>query len=136
MKLTKRKGEILKIIKSFNDYFSLTDIKDIIKKKRLNISRVTIYRNLKSLLKKGKIKEVVVGKNKSYYEYIDKKSRVKHHHHIICLSCNDIVDFRIKIFEFILSLIEFLFYKVFKFKTKFHNLDFYGYCKKCYNKIT
>lgn len=131
-----KKGVAIKILKSFNTYFTLSDLRRKIKERGLKIDRVTIYRNLKYLIKMGMVKEIYTGKSEKYYEYIGKDSKVKHHHHIICLSCNRLVDFKLSIFEQILKLNELIYSRIFKFKVKFHNIDFYGFCQKCYNKNT
>ncbi len=135
MNKRKRKGFLVKVIESYKNYFSLDDIKSKVRGPNLNINRVTIYRNLKKLLAEGKIKEVVIGRNKIYYELVGSGLENNHHHHIICLSCRNIIDFKFGIFEFLLKIFEFFYNRIYHFKVKFHNLDFYGCCQKCYNKI-
>lgn len=50
-----------------------------------NIDLVTVYRNLKGLVKKGTIRELSIKKGESVYEYVTDE-----HQHALCKKCGQI----------------------------------------------
>jgi len=59
------------------------------KEKEPRLSMSTVYRNLQLFVRLGIVKEHHFDKALSYYEAKTKRE----HHHLICLSCDRIVDF-------------------------------------------
>jgi len=89
-----------------------------------NISLGTVYRNLKYLVEKGKIREVVLDDNVSRYD-----GNVADHYHCICTECGEIQDISIEAS----SLIGDIASKIKHFTITSHKLEFYGVCDKCSN---
>jgi Fur family transcriptional regulator, ferric uptake regulator len=78
-----------KILKIFQDTHVLS-IADVHKKlKGADFS--TIYRNIESLLKEGKLKKIIVNEDITVYERAD----AKHHDHFICTECGEVEEVHI-----------------------------------------
>jgi Fur family transcriptional regulator, ferric uptake regulator len=89
------------------------------------INEATIYRTLSSFEKNGVLKRVDLRKDSAYFEL----ETADHHHHMVCIKCNDIEDFEIKEFERSLSLIV---ENSSNFKIiKDHSLEIFGLCRAC-----
>jgi Fur family ferric uptake transcriptional regulator len=90
------------------------------------IGLVTVYRSLKALTRAGLVCEVQSAHNSRRYT----RRSAEHHHHLICLGCDRVVDFdhcRLLKLEEDLS-------KETGFAINEHRLEFYGFCRHC--KIT
>jgi len=95
---------------------------NFLKTKKLNINRVTVYRNLNSLFDNGFLERLDFGEGKFRYEF-----KKNHHHHLICTSCGKITDFE---GEYISDLENKIRDKA-NFLVKNHTLEFFGICKNC-----
>jgi Fe2+ or Zn2+ uptake regulation protein len=119
-KITCQKRAILEFLKSVKTHPTAEEIYRSVKKKLPQISRGTVYRNLKFLAKKGEILEI--------------PSRVFHydgdtfsHAHFVCQKCDRIFD----VFDFCREC-KIVKKKRIKFgKIKGYNLIFYGICQNC-----
>ena len=70
---------------------SAIEIEDILRARRQPTARATIYRVLDLLGEHGLAERVVVGEGQARFEPIDPAGR--HHHHLICDSCGELVAF-------------------------------------------
>ncbi len=89
-----------------------------------NTNEATIYRTLSSFEEAGILKKLDLKKESAYFEL-----QTEHHHHIVCLKCNTIEDFKITKLENVLR-------RVVEHSSKFkslkeHSLELFGLCKKC-----
>jgi Fur family ferric uptake transcriptional regulator len=92
--------------------------------KNQNIDLVTLYRTLASFEKRGLLRRVNMKKDAAYFELAK-----KHYHHIICINCDTIENFKNLEIEKILKKIS---PKAFKFKNiKDHSLELFGLCRIC-----
>ncbi len=91
------------------------------------IGIATVYRNLKFLEDNGYIKRAYVSENLSACYELQKENDKHSHHHLICKSCGNVIDFE----GDLLDAIE----KIVNLTTGFdiydHSLVFYGKCKNC-----
>ena len=95
-----------------------------------NVSRpdfdlVTIYRTILTFEKVGIIRRVDTREKSTRYELAN-----SHHHHLICVKCNDIEDM---ILEKDLDKQEKIISQTKKFKVLNHSLEFFGICRGCLN---
>ncbi len=102
-------------------------VKSIVSK--LSGDKVTIYRMLEAMNKKGLIRRVDTGEREAQYEIIDNNHD---HHHIICLDCKKVSDFTgcdadILINKALKQV------KDFK-KITHHSFDLFGICNTCSKK--
>ena len=87
MKLTNQRVTILDFLKDNFSHPTVEEIYGEVKKSLPRITKATVYKNLKVLVKNGHLREVDV-KGVSRFE-----AKIEPHHHIICKTCGKIVDF-------------------------------------------
>jgi len=132
----KNKGYRFSAVRNFiieslnkNEYpLSVLDLQKLFKKSDLSADKVTLYREINFLKKKGIIIDVQLGDRKKYYEI----SSRKHHHHIICIKCKKINDFMVHENKKLIN-------KALKQAGDFaeitnHSFEFFGLCKSCAKK--
>ena len=107
---------------------SVFDFQRLLKVKKLNVNKTTVYRELKSLKKESIILELQLKGSKRWYELAERE----HHHHIICVKCDKVEDFAGCDSK---NLID----KALKQAPDFaeitnHTVDFFGLCKSCAKK--
>ena len=115
----------LAILSAFCAHCEPLNAEEINKKiKKEKIDPVTIYRTLASFEKKGILKRVDLRKDSACFELSD-----THHHHIICIKCGMIEEFRDLETE---SLTKRIIKNSKNFKQiKQHSFEMFGLCKKC-----
>lgn len=86
---------------------------------------VTVYRTISTFEKIGIIRKVDTREKSARYEIMS-----SHHHHLICVKCNDIEDM---ILEKDLDKQEKIISQTKKFKVLNHSLEFFGICRGCLN---
>lgn len=126
-KCTPARMNILKIF--FNNKIPL-DAEKIHKmlsknKQNNNINEATIYRTISAFEQSGILKRIDIRKDSIHFELNN-----DHHHHIVCLKCGEIEDFKEnkKIEKILGRIVE----NSSKFKKlKEHSLELFGYCKDC-----
>ena len=91
MKYTEQRAVILQILSNIDDHLNAEEVLDIVKEKYPNqkIGIATIYRTLNFLEEVNLISSISFGKEGKKYE----GNTSKHHDHIICTSCEQIVEF-------------------------------------------
>lgn len=98
-----------------------------LKDNNVSVNKTTVYRQLDYLLQKGLIRELDFGEGKKRYELAK-----GHHHHLICVNCNDIQCVEIKE-DFEDQEIEIG--KKTNFKISGHRLEFFGLCSACQQEV-
>lgn len=102
-------------------------VKDIVSK--LSQDKVTVYRTLLAMTKKGITRRVDTGEREVQYEMLDAS---EDHHHIICLDCKKVSDFTGCDAE---GLISKALKQVKDFKEiTHHSFDLFGTCNSCAKK--
>ncbi|MDX1918970.1 MAG: Fur family transcriptional regulator [Candidatus Caenarcaniphilales bacterium] len=73
-------------------HLSVEDIFRILNKKnKINISLATVYRTVKTLYELGILREIDLAEGHKHYELASQDE--DHHHHIVCLNCNNTIEF-------------------------------------------
>ena len=98
------------------------------KKKNYRVSRATIYNTVELLLKCNLIRKHQFGKSQAQYE---KSYSNKQHDHLVCTSCDIVIEFCDPRIQEIKNFIE----NNLNFKISRHALNLYGLCKVCQTKI-
>lgn len=131
-KIKRYRDIFINLIKSLPHLFTKRDIVNYFKRKKINIDRTTIYRNIKRLEDERLIYEFYYDGNNIIYE---KNENLSHHHHFICQKCfKSFYFFDEKIEKNILNLI-FKLTKEKNIKVISHNFILKGYCFKCGNNL-
>lgn len=126
-KYSKQREEILNILKELYTHPTAEEIFVLVKKQNENISRGTVYRNLKFLEEKGEIIKISIGDGQERYDF----SR-DIHSHVVCKKCKKVFDIYYKFDNDDIS-------KYIKEKTglKFssYNITIKGICSDCEKEV-
>ncbi|GIX42109.1 MAG: transcriptional repressor [Leptospiraceae bacterium] len=123
LKITSQRLLVAEKIFSIGEHFTVEDLTEILKDKRDEISRATIYRTVSLLVESGQLIEHDFGKNSKYYEF--SPSSQEHHDHIVCLDCGIIEEF----YNPNIEKIQIEIANKFNYELKDHSLNLYGKCK-------
>jgi Fur family ferric uptake transcriptional regulator len=125
LKFTKQRELILKFLYDNEDHFTPEDIYMLLKKEypHINIGIATVYRTLTLLEESGIASSISFGAQGKKYELGLKK----HHDHLICTSCGEIIEFLDETIESRQEQIA----KKFNFKMHDHTMKIVGLCEKC-----
>jgi Fur family transcriptional regulator, ferric uptake regulator len=127
LRCTPERKEILNGIFSIKSHFDADTLYDFLKKQKSTLSKATIYRSLPLFLQSGILKESPRSQGRSQYELIYGHD---HHDHLICLSCNRIIEFKHEGIEKLQKQV----CRAYQFTPVDHNLSIRGYCNECVKK--
>ncbi len=123
-RITPERFTILDAVMESEGHFDAEELYFILKSGGKKVSRATVYNTLELLLDSGLISKYRFGENQSRYEKIHGRA---HHHHLICLSCGDIIEFTNEKLNKMATDI----CKVNKFRPNTTSFQVYGTCEKC-----
>ncbi|MEE3302017.1 MAG: transcriptional repressor [Candidatus Neomarinimicrobiota bacterium] len=92
MRTTKQRLDIWDELCSTDDHRDIETILQSLIKKKINVSRATLYRTIDVFVKHDLLKKVSLGNGKILYEH-NKKSISPRHDHILCEDCGEIFEF-------------------------------------------
>lgn len=124
LKFTPERQIILKQVFSNHNHFEADDLLIAVRLHSEKVSKATIYRTLSHLVKSGLLREATFGEKHAHYEHVYKH---KHHEHLICLSCNKIIEFSNAKIETLQNNV----CKEHNFEPQSHRLQVFGYCSDC-----
>jgi Fur family peroxide stress response transcriptional regulator len=119
---TKQREAILNVLHGANSHPTADWVYDEVRKVIPNISKGTVYRNLKILREDGKISELNLSGTVSRYE-----GNQKNHYHFRCEKCGRVFDLD----EPVNNELDEKISKRSGFKVSYHQLEFRGLCKDC-----
>ena len=125
LKFTKQRELILKFLYENDDHFTPEDIYMQLKQTypTINIGIATVYRTLTLLEDAGIASSISFGTAGKKYELGLKK----HHDHLICTACGEIIEF----FDETIEAQQELIAKKFNFKMTDHTMKIVGLCENC-----
>lgn len=124
LKLTKERISVLKEVFSFHDHFEPEHLYLRIKDSGLKASRASVYRTLSLLVESGLVERVTRTDKGNVYEHTFGH---KHHDHMICDLCGEIIEFYSEKLERLQDEI----CRINSFAGISHILEIRGRCKKC-----
>ncbi len=135
-RLTVPREALLEVLAKTDKHLSADEIYFTINSYYPNIGLASIYRNLELLIQMGLVSILDIGDGKRRYELTQGPKSI-HHHHLVCKSCGDIVDYADYIDEEaeLLKKVERGLSKKYNFKIDSHFIKFFGLCAKCDKKI-
>ncbi|MGE4570425.1 MAG: ferric iron uptake transcriptional regulator [Gammaproteobacteria bacterium] len=124
LKVTLPRLKILEVLeKSPNHHLSAEDIYRALIEQNEEVGVATIYRVLTQFEESGIVNKLNFENNLSVYEL----SNVEHHDHLVCVKCNEIVEFQDDVIESHQLQIA----KQHGFQLTDHSLYLYGLCRRC-----
>ena len=99
------------------------------------IGMTTVYRTLDILTEMRLVNKFDFGDGRARFELTEGPKGTMHHHHLVCTSCNKVIDYT----DFIDEEVELLtrtekgLTGKYNFKISHHLLQFYGLCENCNN---
>jgi len=130
-RMTMARQAVLDVLSDSKEHLSAEEIFSLAKKKNPDIGLTTIYRTTELLSAQGLIYRFDFGDKRARFELAD--SSKGHHHHLVCNSCNKIIDYDDFIDEEVklLKETEEKLGKKYAFKIEGHLIQFHGKCKEC-----
>jgi len=122
---TKQREAILNVLHGANSHPTADWVYDEVRKVIPNISKGTVYRNLKILREDGKISELNLSGTVSRYE-----GNQENHYHFRCEKCGRVFDLD----EPVNNELDEKISKRTGFIVSYHQLEFRGLCKDCQQK--
>jgi len=124
LKVTLPRLKILEVLeKSPSHHLSAEDIYRALIEQNEEVGVATIYRVLTQFEESGIVNKLNFENNLSVYEL----SNVEHHDHLVCVKCNEIVEFQDDVIESHQLQIA----KQHGFQLTDHSLYLYGLCRRC-----
>ena len=119
---TKQREAILRVLMNTKSHPTADLIYDEVKKEIPNISKGTVYRNLKVLQENGQVSELNLNGTISRFEV-----KQDSHYHFRCEKCGRVSDIDMPVDRELDRLIE----KITGLEVSYHQLEFRGLCKDC-----
>ncbi|WP_026475822.1 Fur family transcriptional regulator [Alkaliphilus transvaalensis] len=127
LKLTPQRRATLEVLyNNQGEHLNTEEIYDIVKETCPEIGLATVYRTLQLLDEMGLISKLNLDDGCSRYEFNNHEDDHQHHH-LICQSCNCVIEVEIDLLDQLEEAIE----KEYKFKIKDHKVKFFGICSNC-----
>jgi len=124
MLYTKERTLILQSVFSRKDHFSADDLLFHMHAEGIEVSRATLYRNLKLLSKAGLLIEADFGHGHIHYEPALGSAP---HEHLICAKCGTVTEVNSSKFDDAIKQVA----TTQGFRVEHHLLKIFGVCKKC-----
>ena len=122
VRITPQRHAILEYLIESMSHPTADDIYKALEGKFPNMSVATVYNNLRVFREVGLVKELPYGDSSSRFDFVTTQ-----HYHVICQSCEKIVDFHYPG----LDEVEQLASHVTGFKVGNHRMEIYGLCPSC-----
>ena len=123
--MTRQRERIAEVVFSSPDHLSVDEIEQRLREDRAKIGKATIYRTLDLLVRSELVEELDFGEGFKRYEH--RLSREPVHHHLVCLICGTVSEFKSRD----ITRIEVEVAKEYGFRPTRHRLVIYGLCRPC-----
>ncbi len=124
-RMTRTRKALLDVLESTKYPLSPAELYARLKRRKVAIDPVTIYRNLNALRSIGLVSQLRLHQEEQF-RYEMKEGR-EHHHHIRCKSCGRIEDLLVCPLKKLTAMIE----RETRYVVGEHSLEFSGWCPGC-----
>lgn len=123
-KLTPQRIAIIKSMLESKKPLSASEAYSLVRQQHPNVSLDTVYRSLNLLCQLGVVTKInIANRERELFELST------HHHHLVCLKCNDVFCINCCPIEKNTPLLEAA--ATHEFEITGHAFEVYGYCQKC-----
>ncbi|MBI4285844.1 MAG: transcriptional repressor [Chloroflexi bacterium] len=126
MRATNQRALVLEIIRQGEGHLDADEVYRRARKKQPQLSLSTVYRALRLFKKKGLIEETHFDEDHHHYE----AKPVAEHHHLVCLKCGKIVEFRYPLSRYVKKNVP----EARDFLITNTEVRMTGYCPQCQNQ--
>ena len=132
-RLTLPRKLIVDFMSTAKGHLSAEEVYTQVKEQEPTIGIATVYRTLELLTKAAIVHKFDFGDGRARYEFAQGPGALGHHHHLVCINCKRIIDYKDFIDEEteLLKRTEAALSKKYNFEIKNHLIQFYGLCDKC-----
>ncbi len=124
-KLTGPRRKIMEVLlENEGAHLTAEDIHHLLRVKGNQVGLATVYRTLELFCELNILSQLNFEDSTSYYEL---EAKDQHPHHLICLSCNKIIEFSDEMLENFMKSIE----GQYGFEVTEHKIKYLGYCSEC-----
>lgn len=124
LKHTGQRDTILHTFLETREHLSTDELFRLVRARDPRIGYTTVYRTLKLLAESGLASEVAFHDGIARYEHQHNR---RSHHHMVCTECGTSVEF----FSAEVGRLEQEIGRKFRFETRRHTFQIYGYCEDC-----
>ena len=129
LRSTRQRDIILDFFLSTHQHVSVEELYLKIKATHPGIGNATVYRTLKLFVEAGLAREILLHDGQTRYEHV---VAGEHHDHLVCTSCNSIIEFENETIEQLQAEIA----ARHGFYINSHKLEIYGLCAQCRGAAT
>lgn len=131
-KTTTERAVITDALQKVDTHFTAETLYRFLRDRGSRVSMATIYRTLGCLVHLRLLRKLDIGDGINRYELVERmgEKNTRRHHHLICVKCGKVIDFKSDLFPQMEQLMEKLSHD-YVFKIFDHELTFFGYCKQC-----
>ena len=127
-KMTPQRRLILEtLLENQDHHLSAEELYKLVHQKDEEVGLATIYRTLELLDELQIVHKLNFGDGRSRYELTQPHTDQHHHHHLVCLRCQEIYEVK----EDLLHQLEALIEREHGFQIQDHRVSFFGYCRDC-----
>jgi len=132
-RITVPRQVILEILNKAEKHVSAEEVFLKVHKIYPDIGLTTVYRTLNLLTQIGLVSKFDFGDGKSRYELSSNSKSKGHHHHLVCIKCNKVINYNdfIDEEEKLFKKTEKALAEKYNFKITDHLVRFYGLCEEC-----
>ena len=123
LKVTQQRIAILETLSGGRAHVTAQEVFEVVNSKYPEIGFATVYRFLRKMAEQNMVTEVRMGGLPARYELTPRR----HHDHLTCVSCGQIVEFESQQIETLQELVA----KAHNFRLTHHVLELYGQCPEC-----
>lgn len=127
LKRSTQRDAILRTFLAEGDHLTTGELHGLVSKEEPTIGYTTVYRALRLFVQCGLATEVEFSDGVARFEHCLNR---RNHHHMICTTCGDSVEF----FSPEIQEIEQRIGKRFHYRTTLHRFQIYGICETCLKK--